>query len=203
MKIDTDIYVLAHEIKNPLSVVKGYLEMLNADNIEKYKEIIEEELDTSIEILDNYMNYNKITINKEEMDLNLLLTDINRTMKDYLKKKGIKLKIDLLDDDIYLNADYQKLKQVLYNIIKNSVEAEAKNISIHYEISSKKVKIIIKNDGYLINNLDKIGTSYTDKILGHGIGTKISHKIIEMHEGKIKYLNEDDGVSCIITLSLS
>ncbi len=200
----TDIYTLAHEVKNPLSIVKGYLEMMNKENFERYKKIINEEIDNSLEILNNYLEFNKISINKEEMDLNILLMDIKNNMKDYLENKGVKLQIITMDDDIYLEADYQKLRQVFYNIIKNSVEAYAKKIIISYKIIYGKVIITIMNDGDKIIDINKVGNNYTTKILGNGIGTTLSKKIINMHDGKIKYLNnEDKGVSTIITLNLS
>lgn len=202
----TDIYILAHEVKNPLCVVKGYLEMLNKENFERYKEIIEAELNSSIDILDNYLEYKKVVVNKEILDINLLLLDIKRSYKTYLKKQGINLKVNLLDDDIYLYGDYNKLKQVFYNIIKNSCEAFTKNIIIDYEINDRKITIRIKNDGIKIeeDNLFKVGTNYTSKIMGNGIGVNLSKKIIELHNGKVEYKNNlDAGISVYITLLLS
>ena len=201
-----DIYVLAHEVKNPLSVASGYLEMLNESNVFKYKNIIKEEVNNSMEILNNYLEYNKLVIQKEEIDLNLLLVDLKKSMKDYLTSRGISLKIDFYDDDIYLEADYNKLKQVFYNIIKNSIESQSKHIYISYQVLFGKIRIKIKNDGIKIDDkdLDKVGNNFSNKVLGHGIGTTLSKKIIEMHNGKIKYQNnKNNGVAVIITLSLS
>jgi signal transduction histidine kinase len=205
LKMKTDIYTLAHEIKNPLCVAKGYLEMMNEDNFQKYKGIIEEEITNSISILDNYMNLGSLSLNKEEMDINLLLLDIKRSMKEYLKKKNIALRIKTIDDEVYLNADYQKLKEVFYNILKNSVEAKAKNINISYAVLYDKIVITISNDGNFLDEetINNIGNNYTNKILGHGIGTTLSKKIIELHQGKIEYINDNNkGVNVIITLPL-
>lgn len=202
----TDIYTLAHEVKNPLSVVKGYLEMMNEENFSKYKEIIQNEVNISLEILDNYLEYNKLTVSKEEIDLNVLLLDLKNSMKDYLKKNNINLKICMLDDEIYLEADYNKLREVFLNIIKNGVEAHANNINISYDVMFNKVRIKIENDGDSIdyNDLSKIGNNYSNKVLGSGIGTTLSKKIIELHNGSIKYANnEKKGVIVTITLSLS
>lgn len=203
MKVD--VYTIAHEVKNPLCVVKGYLEMLNVNNLEKYKEIIKNELDNSLEILDNYLNYNKIYINKEEIDINVLIMDIKKNMFDYLKKKGIFLKTSLLKDEIYLQADYDKLKQVFHNIIKNSIESQSKKIEISYQVDFDSITIQIKNDGLKLSSdeLYRIGTNYTSKISGNGIGLNISKKIINMHGGKIYYKNNiDKGISTFITLTL-
>ncbi len=200
-----DVYVLAHEIKNPLFVASGYLEMLNESNFLKYKNIIKDEIMNSLDILNSYLEYSKLIIDKEEIDLNLLLSDIKKNMKDFLKQRDINLKINMYDDDIYLKADYHKLKQVFYNIIKNSVEAGAKNIIISYQEILGKMRIKITNDGAKIDycNLSKIGNNFSDKIFGNGIGTTLTKKIISMHNGKISYKNNKKaGISVIITLSL-
>ena len=96
-----DIYTLAHEIRNPLCVVKGYLEMLNENNISKYKTIIENQVNDSLNILNDYLEYSRITLNKEELDLNVLLLDLKKNLKDYLKSNNVYLHLEMIDDDIY------------------------------------------------------------------------------------------------------
>ena len=205
MKMENDIYTLAHEIRNPLCVVKGYLEMLNQDTFSKYKKIIQNEVDDSLSILSDYLEYNRLRLTKEEMDLNILLLDLKDSFKDYLKNRNIHLHIATIDDEIYLNADYNKLKQVFKNIIKNCIESKSKNIYISYQIMFGKVTICVKNDGIKMDKetLFKIGNHYTNKVNGNGIGTSLTKKIISLHHGKIKYRNNyRKGVSTFITLSL-
>ena len=197
-----DVYVLAHEVKNPLCIIKGYLEMINPLNLQEYKKIIENELIDSIEILDNYLEYNQLKINKEEIDITLLLSEIKSQMLPILRKRGIKFKIQNIDNEIYLEADYNKLKQVFYNIIKNAYEAEAKNIFISYRIIYDKIEIKIENDGIKIIDPTLLGNNYSNKVLGHGIGTTLSKKIIMLHNGKIEYFNDKKYVNCLITLTL-
>ena len=200
-----DIYVLAHEMRNPLCVVKGYLEMLNETNVSKYKEIISNQVDDSLNILNDYLEYNRISLNKENIDLNILLIDLKDGLKDYLKNNNVHLHIDMIDDEIYLDADYNKLKQVFNNIIKNSIESNSKNIDISYRIMFGKITICIKNDGLKIDEdaIYKIGNYYTNKEDGNGIGTSLIKKIISLHNGKIKYRNNKaKGISVYITLSL-
>ena len=120
-----DIYTLAHEIRNPLSVVKGYLEMLNESNLNKYKTIIQNEINDSLKVLNDYLEYNRLTLNKEEMYLNILLMDLKTNLNDYLKLNKVHLHLDMIDDEVYLLADYDKLKQVFHNIIKNSLNSKS------------------------------------------------------------------------------
>lgn len=204
--MENDIYVLAHEIRNPLCVVKGYLDMLNESNITKYKEIIKNQVSDSLSVLNDYLEFNRISLNKEEMDLNLLLIELKDNLKDYLKINNVNFNINLLDDEIYIKGDFNKLKQVFNNIVKNSVEAKSSNINISYRIMFNRVTICIKNDGYKIDNdtFYKMGNFFTTKENGHGIGTSLIKKIISLHNGKIKYRNnKNNGVSVFITLSLS
>ena len=204
--MENNIYTLAHEIRNPLCVVKGYLEMINEENISKYKKIIESEVNDSLSILNDYLEYNRMYLNKEEMDLNILLTDLKNSLKDYLRNNNVYLHVNTIDDEIYLDADYNKLKQVFNNIIKNSIEAKSKNIYISYHIMFGKVKICIKNDVYKIDNeaIFNIGNHFTNKENGNGIGTNLIKKIISLHHGKIKYRNNNGkGICIFITLSLA
>ena len=111
-----EIEKLAHEIKNPLSICIGYLEMLDNDYNQKYIDIIKSELNRSITILDDYKN-NKI-LDLEELDLVFLFNEIYQIYK-------IKSKIKITSkEEIYINGDYKKLKQVFINIIKNSIESK-------------------------------------------------------------------------------
>ena len=202
--MEEKIYVLAHEVKNPLAVAKGYVEMLNEDNVFKYKEIINEEIKQSIQILDSYMSYDKLTINKEEVDLNVLLSDVYNSYNDYLKKKNIKLNIRYIDDEIYIKLDYNKIKEVLYNIIKNSIESSSSNIDIYYVVNKSNIIIYIQNDGLKINDDDisKIGNNFSNKVLGNGIGMTLSKKIIKLHKGSIITQNNDLGVITTINLRI-
>lgn len=201
----TDIYTLAHEVKNPLCVVKGYLEMLNENNLERYKKIIQDELDNSIYILDNYLEYKKLSVDLEIMDINLLLFEIKKSFKEYLENLGINLQINVIDDDIYVMGDYLKLKQVFNNLIKNSVEAQSRNIVINYRLDDNKLIIELVNDGFKIlsDKLSELGNNYTDKVMGNGIGVNLSKKIIELHDGEIVYKNNaNTGITVSITLLL-
>ena len=200
----TDVFTLAHEVKNPLCVAKGYLEMMNEKNYSKYREIINKEIDTSLEILDNYLELNKLSINKEEIDLNVLLKDIDDSFREYLKLNDIELIVNTTNDDIYLMADYNKLRQVIYNILKNSLEWQSKKIIISYKDLSNKVKIIIENDGEKIDDdkINNIGKNISYNVLGNGIGLHLSKRIINLHGGTFRIINNQlNGISTIISLT--
>ena len=86
--------------------------------------------------------------------------------------------------------DYDKLKQVLMNLIKNSYEAECKNIKINIKTNDEYLKVEVIDDGKGISkeDLKRIGEIfYTTKVSGTGIGVSMSKEIIKLHNGKLYY----------------
>lgn len=192
--VKDNISVLAHEIKNPLTICNGYLNMLNDKDFNtrnNYIEIIKEEINRSLLILSDFSKGNNV-LNKEVIDLTCLFDDIKRTLNDlFLDNEGELILLD--DDELLIEADYNKLKQVFINILKNAIEAKG----------NSKLLVVIKTlegkDYYIITIVDNgIGMSseelnniskkyYTTKINGTGLGVPYIKDIIEKHRGNIEY----------------
>ena len=195
-KDDNMLFQVAHEVKNPIAVCKGYLDMLdtnNKDKIDKYIPIIKSEMNRSLNILDEFLNLKRIDISKDLMDFSILLDDVKETMKIVLNEKNINLKIPKIEEELIINGDYDKLKQVLINLIKNSYEADAKNIKIDIKNNDNilSVKVIDDGKGISKSDLSKIGQIfYTTKPTGTGIGVCMSSEIVKLHSGKLIYNSE-------------
>lgn len=185
---------ITHELKNSLSISKGYLDIMKNKNKEEYIKIIRKEVNRSINMIQDGLNISKDKFNFEIIDINLLLEDVSNTLELLFKKKNIKYRVSYIDDDIYILGDYEKLKQVLLNIIKNSVESKEKDLKIDMSIylSKDNICISIEDNGIGIENITNIGSNYTSKINGSGLGTIFSKNIIEKHRGKIIYESEKD-----------
>jgi len=208
-KIDNNtdnIFSLTHEVKNPLCVCKGYLNMINKNNLDKYLPIIKSEMNRSITIMDEFLDLKRIKLNKDLMDFTLLLDDIKETTKLVLKTNKVNLELNNSKDEVIIDGDYDKLKQVLINIIKNSYEAECNNIKINLKTSKDflKVKIIDNGKGISKEDIKKIGTPfYTTKVTGTGMGVSLSKEIIKVHDGEIKYnstINKGTEVTIILPI---
>ena len=204
---------LTHELKNPITVCKGYLEIINSkgySQAKKYLPIISNELNRSLSVINDFSTLGKLTdLNKEELDLELLLTEIIDTLNPLFKKEAASIFLNI-SNEIYINADYNRLKQVFVNILKNSLEAKKENIPLEVIITIKKYKQIIKieitDNGIGMNkktleNMNKI--FYTTKSNGNGLGVVLSTEIIEKHNGTIKYLSTQNvGTTVSISLPL-
>ena len=192
------LFKVTHEIKNPIAVCKGYLDMLDINDkkkVRKYIPIIKSEIARTLVLLDDFLDYTKIKITKEEMDLSLLLEELQLSLVDLFKKNHIKVRFNTLDDDIYIEADYNRLKQVLINILKNAVEAKDVNkkimtIDVDTVVLDDVIKIIIKDNGIGMDNDTLMNMSkmfFTTKRKGSGLGVSLSQEIIEQHDGEILY----------------
>lgn len=204
------LFKLTHEIKNPLAVCKGYLDMIDInkqEKAEKYISIMKQEVDRSLNIISDFVEYNKIKIKKEQIDLNCLLDDVYDSFKILVNNKKVKLEYkDRDDEEIYFEGDYERLKQVLVNLLKNALEATEENgrIEIYSNIYKKHLEIIIKDNGKGMSKetLEKIKEMfYTTKQNGTGLGVALSNEIIKSHNGELIFESETNkGTTATIRL---
>ena len=140
------------------------------------------------------------------MDIEMLLEEVLDSLDQLINAKEIQLKYNIVGKEIFVYGDYNRLKQVFINILKNSIEAlEEKNggtIQVDYKVIDQQFKVIIKDDGIGMDEetLNRIFEMfYTTKKQGTGIGINLSKEIIEGHNGKIIY-SSNKGTGTIVTL---
>ena len=206
------LFKVTHEIKNPITVCKGYLDMIDINDkkkVRKYIPIIKDEITRTLVLMDDFLDYTKIKIEKEDMDLIMLLEDLDDYLEDLFKKNGIKAEFNIPDEDIYIEADYNRLKQVFINLLKNAIEAKDSSkkeniIKISLESDNEFMKIIIEDNGVgmdkdTLNNVSEM--FFTTKRRGSGLGVSLSKEIIEQHNGTIVYNSvKGEGTRVIVTL---
>ncbi len=207
----TSLFKITHEVKNPISVCKGYLKMMDYNDINKvrkYNDIIEKEINRTLVIMDDFLDYTKIKIVPEVMDVCMLVEDVLSSMDSMFDANSIELDYDIPENEVYIYGDYERLKQALVNIIKNAIEACTKNGTIIITCEQKKNKfvVIIKDNGIGMDQetLNKISDLFfTTKTKGTGLGVNLTKEIIELHNGTIKYHSEvNKGTEVIIKLPI-
>lgn len=222
-KKDELIVYLAHDIKTPLTVVIGYLSLLNEiDDMprvqrKKYLELVLNKsyrLEELINELFDVARFNseKIILEKEELNLNLMIEqiidDFYPILNDLNKKINFKATKNL---NIY--ADPDKLSRVFNNLIKNAINYSKDNTDIDINASKSNNEIIVSvtNKGKMIpkDKLDKIFENFyridesrTSKTGGSGLGLAISKEIVSLHGGKIKVTSDKDKTTFIVILPI-
>lgn len=222
-KKDELIVYLAHDIKTPLTVVIGYLSLLNEiDDMptiqrKKYLELVLNKsyrLEELINELFDIARFNseKIILEKEELNLNLMIEqiidDFYPILNDLNKKINFKATKNL---NIY--ADPDKLSRVFNNLIKNAINYSKDNtdIDINAKKSNNEIIVSVTNKGKMIpkDKLDKIFENFyrmdesrTSKTGGSGLGLAISKEIVSLHGGKIKVTSDKDKTTFNVMLPI-
>ena len=211
-QIRDSLFKITHEIKNPIAVCKSYLDMFDINNKEhiKYINILKEENEKILLLLQDFLAMNKIKIQKEILDINMLLEDVVDQLTPLLKGKNIKFDYDVALDEVFIEGDYNRLNQVFINMIKNSVEAldgiKNPKISLNHKIDGNKFIISIEDNGSGINESDMERIKepfYTTKKNGTGLGVSLSCEIISAHDGTLEYFSKvNEGTKVVITLPI-
>lgn len=205
------LFKLTHEIKNPIAVCKGYFDMINLDNrekSEKYIRIMKSEIDRSLNIMNDFMEYSKIKINREVFDIGILIDEVYESFKLLVIDRKIKLNYKNIYDEIYVYGDFNRLKQVLVNVVKNSIESILEDgiINIDVLVTNGCVNIIVSDNGCGMNELELSNIKemfYTSKRDGTGLGVSLSNEIILAHNGCLSYDSvKGEGTSCKISLPI-
>lgn len=199
-KIRSSLFRITHEIKNPIAVCKGYLDMFDVENpkhSKKYIPIMKDEINRTLLLLQDFLSISKVRIEKDYMDVNVLVEEVMNNFSLMLKEHNIEGNLNLVDDDIYIMGDYNRLTQVLINLLKNSVEAIPKErrgeITITTKSQENKFYLEIKDNGNGITKdvMQKIQEPFfTTKTNGTGLGVSLSREIIKAHDGQIVYESE-------------
>ena len=173
-----------HEIKTPLAIINGNIDLLenveDEDKKNKYIEVINKEIgvinDLILQMLDlSRLEAKAITLDKKEIDLRELTEDII--------------------DDILLVGDKKRIAMVIQNYLSNAIKHALINSTIKIKIKENEFSIENKGKSIDENRRDTIWESFvSDDQKGTGLGLAIVKNILELHEMSYGVINLDDGV---------
>ena len=186
---------VAHEVRNPMTSVRGFLQLLKEDEVstitqKNYFAIAIDELDHAQAIINDYLSLAKP--NNEEQTVLNLSTEVKKAIELMTSFSTI-LDIDIkseLEDNLCIQGNRGEIKQVLINIIKNGIESMDMGGILYVKLykAAGFVFIEIKDTGKGMTDsqLKKIGTPfYTTKEKGTGIGLTITYQLIHSMGGSI------------------
>lgn len=209
---------VAHEVNNPLSIIKNYLKILQLNLSEQNivtdeVKIINEEIDRVSLIIGQLSDFSQPKIEKSEpVDLNALLKDIATLTSQPLLQDKINIHLDLDSTLPTMISGENSLKQIFINLIKNAAEALQSGgnitISTKHSVELGSAEIIIQDDGPGLPEVIKsrlfepyISTKGEDH---NGLGLSIAYNRIKELKGSITCKTEKEkGTTFIISLPLS
>ena len=193
---------IAHEIRNPLTSIKGFLQLMkqNNNNLDSsYFEIMADEL-SRIEMITGEL---LVLAKPQAKDFKItqienIIHDVSMLISSQALIYNVEVKKDVQPLPKIKGVENQ-LKQVLINLIKNAIEASPSGGEVMIKAAlidetSINIKIIDQGHGIPKEFLDKLGTPfYTTKEKGTGLGLMTTIKIIQEHNGTIEFVSEPNS----------
>ena len=213
---------VSHDFRSPLTSIKGYIEAIKDGTIppemqEKYLDIIMFETERLTKLTSNLLELNSfddngIILHKTEFDINQMIKQIALSFEGTFKKKKLVLNLVFSEKEQFVEADMDKIQQVLYNLIDNAgkFSSQESSIRISTEERGNKVMIAVKDYGIGIpkDSLNRIWDRFYKTDIsrgkdkkGTGLGLSIVKEIITAHEENISVVSTE-GVGTEFIFSL-
>jgi two-component system, sporulation sensor kinase B len=188
---------VAHEIRNPMTVVKGFLQIfLVKDHLSEeehmFIRLMIEELNRAEIIINDYLSLARPDLEKtEKVDANDLAAKVMDLMNSYaLMSKNVEVQTHF-GSHVYMVGNKSELQQVLINLLKNAIEAMGNGGVLTLTVKTNAAygifEITDTGIGMSIEELKRLGTAfYSLKEKGTGIGLMVCYQIVERMKGKIE-----------------
>jgi signal transduction histidine kinase len=199
-KKETTIAEMVHEVKNPLTTVKGLLQLLKPYLVmiekDRYADIAISEIERADELLTEYLRTDKsISSLQRPVCVNTLLEEMMLLFEREANVHRIHFHTEFDPYTPKVNVCRSELKQVLVNLVKNAVEAllevkdhRVRTITLKTNVQGTRTNLIVKDNGAGMNQstLAQLFTPfYTEKSYGTGLGLSICKKIMEKYDGSV------------------
>ncbi len=223
---DDFVSLASHELRTPMTAIKSYLWMALAGKggelTEKQKYYIHRSYDSTerlIKLVNEMLNVSRIesgriTLDVHAIDMNTLVDDVFEELKPRVQELGLNLKVDHISLPQVL-ADTDKIKEVLINLIGNSLKFTPPGgmISVSFKVNAEMIETSVSDTGKgiapediskLFQKFGMIDNNYLtiQDVRGTGLGLYISKSIIELLGGKIWAKSEGLGKGTTFTFSL-
>lgn len=216
---------VSHDFRSPLTSIRGYLEAMIDGTIppemhEKYLGIVLNETERLTNLTNSLLTLNNLNtkgmmLNRTDFNINRVIRNTAASFEGTCRKKTIAIELVLTGDEMYVNADKDRIQQVLYNLIDNAIKFSHHDSVIKVETSLKKNKLFVsvKDTGIGIPKEDlkliwdrfyKSDLSRGKDKKGTGLGLSIVKEIINCHNEHINVIStEGVGSEFIFSLALS
>ncbi len=213
MRIVSDLAAsVAHEIRNPLQVTRGFLQMLIRSSTEENKPhymMAISELDRASDIISDFLTFAKPEQDTiVPMDVKQLLCNIETIIGPLVMLHGGALRVRA-DEGLVVLGNVSKFKQAIINMMKNSIESFREEGSIEVEAYAEESTVVIRiadnGQGMDTEQIAKLGEPYfSTKTKGTGLGLMVTFRIVEVMKGTLEFRSrKGEGTEAILRFPLS
>jgi len=199
---------MSHEIRTPMNAIKGMTDILIRRNPKEdqkeYLDGIKQSSDSLLVIINDILDISKIEAGKVELEqepfsVNELLNNVHTIMQFKAEEKGLELLKDIPTENLTVQGDATRLRQILINLIGNAIKFTEKGLvtttikseqandklNLHVTVSDTGIGIDEDNMGKIFESFEQAYSDTSRKFGGTGLGLSISKKLVELHGGTI------------------
>ncbi|HEX2228405.1 MAG TPA: response regulator [Candidatus Binatia bacterium] len=211
---DKFLATLAHELRNPLQPIRTAVDTLRLINPSEPKllpirQVIDEQLQTFTRLIDDLMDVSRITqdklqLRKERVELAEVMRRVEEASRPIMTGQGHQFEITVTSEPIVLEGDVVRLCQMITNLVTNAAKytPEPGQINLNVTRQGGEVVISVKDNGrgiepdklpHLFEMFYQVDRSIERSEGGLGIGLTLTHRLVEMHGGRIEARSEGLG----------
>lgn len=211
----------SHELKTPLSIVRGFVEGVkdgvSENKRERYLEVILDETEKMENLVKDMLELTKLESQKTKpkklrYSLSEQMEDIADKLSHHLSEKELQV-VTVTSDEQPVHADPAKIEQVLFNLLMNAIRhaAAGTEITVRIEKDGERVRLSIENEGEKLpedqlsrvwERFYRVERSRNRKTGGTGLGLAIVKYILDMHDSRYGVMNTERGVCFYFDLEL-
>ena len=211
---------ISHELRTPLNSILGFSDILGTQlygNLNSKQEEYINDIKVSAthllgminEVLDmSKIEANAMKVVKSAFWISRAVDEVANILSPLAQKKNVKL-IKNMDVDFEVFADYQKIQQILYNLVSNAIKYSPDNDEVEISVNSddENFRILVHDNGIGIDKkyhgkifakFVQLDSAYTKKESSTGLGLTITKELVELHGGKISLISEVNNGSTFI-----
>lgn len=193
---------VAHEVKNPINAIVVHLELLREKmrdvqpDTRRHMDIISNEIHRLDRVVQTLVDFNRpVELQLKKTELRRLLDDVRLLASPEAEQNGVHIVSDLGSAPLPVLVDADLVKQALYNVVLNGVQAMPNGGTLHLHAvrdeSSAKLEVRDEGTGISPEIRDKIFNLYfTTKKAGSGIGLAMTYRVLQMHHGSLDFKSE-------------
>ena len=222
-KKDEFLATLAHELRNPLAPLRSGLELMEVlegqpDKMREVRQTMLRQTEQLVVLVDELLDISRLTrgtytLRKSSVKLQTVLSDAVALSRPLLKAAGQPLKLSILNEDVFLNADSHRLVQVFGNLLNNASKYSPPGDEIHLtaaldgsdivvSISDRGLGVAPEMQETIFEMFAQVRRPKRDGYGGLGVGLTFVKALVEMHSGRVMVQSEGLGCGSTFTVRL-
>lgn len=194
---------VAHEIRTPLTLIKGPLEKLlglnhELEEVPQHLSIMKKNTSRLLKLVNELLDFRKseiggLKLTFVEANISSMVRNLHLRFSQLIEERELEFELELGEKDIHAFVDKEAFKKILSNLINNAIKYSNKKVSISLFRDEKKLTLIVKNDGKIIPNhlKNKIFEPFfrvdeNSTASGTGIGLSLAHSLAQLHNGSLE-----------------